>query len=333
MPKNQTTKTVSAPTDNHDARNAVLEKAIFDITKRYGEGAIQRMGEASHMAIESISNRVHLADIALGIRRRIPYGRITEISSSGNSGSRTLVPIHCGQRPKARWGVAAYIDMEHALDPVYAATCGVDVDNLLISQPDTGEQALEIAETLVRSGRCRPGGCRTRWPLWSRGQRLKVIWVTIQHGYAGSPYVPSLAQAVRRHQPNQKLRLCLPTSFARRFGVMFGNPETTPGGLASKFYASVRLDVRRIQSIRSWDRSDGQPYPGSRRQEQMRRPVQIGRIRYHVRRKASPGWEISWMWRLRLNWSRSGERFSRTGTLGSDMGVKTQKNSCVATRS
>src|SRR5512141_313112 len=133
-----------------DARRAVLDKALGDITKRYGEGAIMRMGEATHMAVESIPTGSLSLDIALGVGG-VPRGRITEIYGPESSGKTTICQ-HIVAEAQKLGGTAAYIDMEHALDPNYAARCGVDVENLLISQPDTGEQALEITETLVRSG-------------------------------------------------------------------------------------------------------------------------------------------------------------------------------------
>lgn len=247
MPKNQTTKTVSAPTDNHDARNAVLEKAIFDITKRYGEGAIQRMGEASHMAIESIPTGSISLDIALGIGG-IPYGRITEIYGPESSGKSTLCQFIAASVQRRDGGVAAYIDMEHALDPVYAATCGVDVDNLLISQPDTGEQALEIAETLVRSGSV---GLVVVDSVAALVPRAEI------EGDMGDSSMGMqarlMSQALRKLSgviSQTKTAVVFTNQLRQKIGVMFGNPETTPGGLALKFYASVRLDVRRIQSIK-----------------------------------------------------------------------------------
>ena len=133
-----------------DARRAVLDKALGDIVKRYGDGAIMRMGEAKHLAVEAIPTGSLSLDIALGVGG-IPRGRITEIYGPESSGKTTICQ-HIVAEVQKTGGMAAYIDMEHALDPTYAARCGVDVENLLVSQPDTGEQALEIAETRVRSG-------------------------------------------------------------------------------------------------------------------------------------------------------------------------------------
>lgn len=140
----------SHSTQMDDARRTVLDKALGEITKRYGDGAIMRMGDAQHMQVEAIPTGSLSLDLALGIGG-IPRGRIVEIYGPESSGKTTICQ-HIVAEAQRMGGMAAYIDMEHALDPTYAARCGVDVENLLISQPDTGEQALEIAETLVRSG-------------------------------------------------------------------------------------------------------------------------------------------------------------------------------------
>jgi recombination protein RecA len=139
----------TTPPPMDDARRAILDKALGDIVKRYGEGSIMRMGEAQHMTVEAIPTGSLSLDIALGIGG-IPRGRITEIYGPESSGKTTICQ-HIVAESQRMGGMAAYIDMEHAMDPRYAAHCGVDIENLLISQPDTGEQALEIAETLVRS--------------------------------------------------------------------------------------------------------------------------------------------------------------------------------------
>src|SRR5574338_901249 len=140
----------SAPSPMDDARRATLDKALGDIVKRYGEGSIMRMGEAQHMTVEAIPTGSLSLDISLGVGG-IPRGRITEIYGPESSGKTTICQ-HIVAEAQRLGGMAAYIDMEHALDPAYAARCGVNVENLLISQPDIGEQALEITETLVRSG-------------------------------------------------------------------------------------------------------------------------------------------------------------------------------------
>ena len=229
-----------------DARRAVLDKALGDITKRYGEGAIMRMGEATHMAVESIPTGSLSLDIALGVGG-VPRGRITEIYGPESSGKTTICQ-HIVAEAQRLGGMAAYIDMEHALDPNYAARCGVDIENLLISQPDTGEQALEIAETLVRSGAVDIVVIDSVAALVPRAE------IEGDMGDASMGMQARLmSQALRKLSGaiNQTKTMVIFTNQLRqKIGIMFGNPETTPGGMALKFYASVRLDARRIQSIK-----------------------------------------------------------------------------------
>jgi len=229
-----------------DARRAVLDKALGDITKRYGEGAIMRMGEATHMAVEAIPTGSLSLDIALGVGG-VPRGRITEIYGPESSGKTTICQ-HIVAEAQRLGGTAAYIDMEHALDPSYAARCGVDVENLLISQPDTGEQALEIAETLVRSGAVDIVVVDSVAALVPRAE------IEGDMGDASMGMQARLmSQALRKLSGaiNQTKTMVIFTNQLRqKIGIMFGNPETTPGGMALKFYASVRLDARRIQSIK-----------------------------------------------------------------------------------
>jgi recombination protein RecA len=224
----------------------VLDKALGDIVKRYGEGAIMRMGEAKHMEVEAIPTGSLSLDIALGIGG-IPRGRITEIYGPESSGKTTLC-LHIVAEAQKLGGLAAYIDMEHALDPSYAARLGVDVENLLISQPDTGEQALEIAETLVRSGAVDVVVIDSVAALVPRAE------IEGDMGDATMGMQARLmSQALRKlsgaiHQT--KTSVIFTNQLRQKIGVMFGNPETTTGGQALKFYASVRLDIRRIQSIK-----------------------------------------------------------------------------------
>ncbi|HEY9087686.1 MAG TPA: recombinase RecA [Anaerolineaceae bacterium] len=229
-----------------EARRAVLDKALSDIVKRYGEGSIMRMGEAHHMAVEAIPTGSLSLDIALGIGG-IPRGRITEIYGPESSGKTTICQ-HIVAEAQRLGGMAAYIDMEHALDPVYASRCGVNIDNLLISQPDTGEQALEIAETLVRSGAVDIVVVDSVAALVPRAE------IEGDMGDATMGMQARLmSQALRKLSGaiNQtKTAVVFTNQLRQKIGIMFGNPETTPGGLALKFYASVRLDVRRIQSIK-----------------------------------------------------------------------------------
>jgi recombination protein RecA len=231
---------------NQDARQAVLDKALGDIIKRYGEGSIMKLGDAHNLATEVIPTGSLSLDIALGVGG-IPRGRITEIYGPESSGKTTICQ-HIVAEAQKLGGVAAFIDMEHALDPSYAAQCGVDVDNLLISQPDTGEQALEIAETLIRSGAIDIVVIDSVAALIPRSEI---------EGDMGDPTMGVqarlMSQALRKlsgaiHQTNTSV--IFTNQLRQKIGVMFGNPETTTGGQALKFYASVRLDVRRIQSIK-----------------------------------------------------------------------------------
>jgi len=229
-----------------DGRRAVLDKAVGDILKRYGDGSIMRLGEATAMTTEVIPTGSLSLDIALGVGG-VPRGRITEIYGPESSGKTTICQ-HIVAEAQKLGGVAAFIDMEHALDPVYAARVGVDVDNLLVSQPDTGEQALEITETLVRSGAVDVVVIDSVAALVPRSEI---------EGDMGDPtmgvHARLMSQALRKLSGaiNQtKTSVIFTNQLRQKIGVMFGNPETTTGGQALKFYASVRIDVRRIQSIK-----------------------------------------------------------------------------------
>jgi len=230
----------------NDARRAVLEKALGEITKRYGEGSIMRMGEAKHMQVEVIPSGSLSLDIALGVGG-IPRARITEIYGPESSG-KTTICLHLVAETQKKGGMAAYIDMEHALDPLYATKLGVDIDNLLISQPDTGEQALEIAETLVKSGAV---------DIVLIDSVAALVPKNEIEGDMGDSTMGMqarlMSQALRKLSGaiNQtKTAVVFTNQLRQKIGVMFGNPETTTGGMALKFYASVRLDIRRIQSIK-----------------------------------------------------------------------------------
>ena len=229
-----------------EAKKTVLEKALKDITKRYGEGSIMRLGQAKHMAVDAIPTGSLSLDIALGVGG-IPRARITEIYGPESSGKTTICQ-HIVAEAQKLGGTAAFIDMEHALDPAYAARCGVNVDELLISQPDMGEQALEITETLIRSGAVDIVVVDSVAALVPRSEI---------EGDMGDPTMGTqarlMSQAMRKLSGaiNQTSTAVIFTNQLRhKIGVMFGNPETTTGGNALKFYASVRLDVRRIQSIK-----------------------------------------------------------------------------------
>jgi recombination protein RecA len=232
--------------EGDEARGIALEKALSDISKRYGDGTVMRLGEAHQMLVEIIPTGALSLDLALGVGG-VPRGRITEIYGPESSGKTTLCQ-HIVAEAQKLGGTCAYIDMEHALDPVYAARCGVDVDSLLISQPDTGEQALEITETLVRSGAVDVIVIDSVAALVPRAE--------IEGDMGDSPMgmqARLMSQALRKLSGAIKqtnTAVIFTNQLRQKIGVMFGNPETTTGGMALKFYASVRLDVRRIQSIK-----------------------------------------------------------------------------------
>jgi recombination protein RecA len=230
-----------------DAKRAVLSKALDDIIKRYGEGSIIRLGEAKHLAVEAIPTGSLSLDIALGVGG-IPRGRVSEIFGPEASGKTTLC-LHLTAETQKLGGTVAFVDMEHALDPAYAARLGVDVENLLISQPDTGEQALEIVQTLVRSGAVDLVIVDSVAALVPRSE------IEGDMGEATMGMQARLmSQALRKLSGaiNQtKTAVVFTNQLRQKIGVVFGNPETTPGGLALKFYTTIRLDMRRIQSIKA----------------------------------------------------------------------------------
>ncbi len=228
------------------ARRNAIDKALSDLTKKFGEGAIMRLGEASHLNVEAIPTGSLSLDIALGVGG-VPRGRVTEIYGPEAAGKTTLC-LHIVAEAQKRGGVCGYIDMEHALDPVYAAKLGVDIDNLYISQPDTGEQALEIAESLVRSGAMDVVVVDSVAALVPRSE------IEGDMGDATMGVQARLmSQALRKLSGAIKqtnTAVLFTNQLRQKIGVMFGNPETTTGGMALKFYASVRLDVRRIQALK-----------------------------------------------------------------------------------
>jgi recombination protein RecA len=228
-------------------RERALEVTLTGIQRRFGEGAIMRLGEARHMQVEVIPTGSLALDIALGVGG-LPRGRVIEIYGPESSGKTTLSQ-HVIAEAQKRGGICAFIDMEHALDPTYAARCGVDIDNLYVSQPDTGEQALEIAEALIRSGTMDVVVIDSVAALVPRAEI---------EGEMGDAHVGLqarlMSQALRKLSGviKQTNTVVIFTNQLRmKIGVMFGNPETTSGGNALKFYASVRLDIRRIQSIKA----------------------------------------------------------------------------------
>jgi recombination protein RecA len=230
-----------------NGRAATLERTIDSLTKRFGEGAIMRLGDASHMQVETIPSGALSLDIALGVGG-LPRGRVIEVYGPESSGKTTLCQ-HVIAEAQHLGGICAFVDMEHALDPNYAARCGVDVDNLYVSQPDTGEQALEIAEALIRSGTMDVVVIDSVAALVPRAEI---------EGEMGDAHVGLqarlMSQALRKLSGviKQTNTIVIFTNQLRsKIGVMFGSPETTSGGNALKFYASVRLDMRRIQAIKA----------------------------------------------------------------------------------
>lgn len=231
---------------SNNGRQETLDRTLELLTKRFGEGAIMRLGDAQHMQVESIPTGALGLDIALGVGG-MPRGRVIEIYGPESSGKTTLTQ-HVIAEAQALGGICAFIDMEHALDPGYAARCGVDVDNLYVSQPDTGEQALEIAEALIRSGTMDVVVIDSVAALVPRAEL---------EGEMGDAHIGLqarlMSQALRKLSGviKQTNTVVIFTNQLRmKIGVMFGSPETTSGGNALKFYASVRLDMRRIQAIK-----------------------------------------------------------------------------------
>ena len=238
-----------------DDKLKALQNAVSQIKKQYGDGAVMRLGEATHLAVAVVPTGSLALDLALGVGG-IPRGRVSEIYGPESSGKTTLCQ-HIVAEAQKQGGVCAYIDMEHALDPGYAAKCGVDVENLYISQPDTGEQALEIAETLVRSGAVDVVVVDSVAALVPRAE------IEGDMGDATMGMQARLmSQALRKLSGAIKqtnTAMIFTNQLRQKIGVMFGNPETTTGGMALKFYASVRLDVRRVESLKV-----GQEVVGSR---------------------------------------------------------------------
>jgi recombination protein RecA len=236
-------------------RDKALDMALSQIEKQFGKGSVMRMGEHVNMGIESISTGALALDMAVGIGG-LPRGRIVELYGPESSGKSTLA-MHVVAEAQRNGGICAYIDAEHAMDPVYAGAIGVNVDDLLISQPDTGEQALEITDMLIRSGALDVIVIDSVAALTPRAEI---------EGEMGDSHVG--LQARLMSQALRKLTATLSKSgtvavfinqLREKIGVMYGSPEVTPGGRALKFYASVRLDIRRIEAIK-----DGSDAIGSR---------------------------------------------------------------------
>ena len=213
----------------NEEKKKALDAAIAKLEKDFGKGAVMRLGDSSaHVAVETVPTGCLSLDLALGLGG-VPKGRVIEIYGPESSG-KTTVALHMIAEVQKRGGIAGFIDAEHALDPVYAKNIGVDIDELYISQPDSGDQALEIAETMVRSG------------------AIDIIVID-----SVAALVPRQSQALRKLTPVISKSNCVVifiNQLREKVGVMFGNPETTTGGRALKFYASVRMDVRRIETLK-----------------------------------------------------------------------------------
>ncbi|MGB9722356.1 MAG: recombinase RecA [Chloroflexia bacterium] len=230
-----------------EQRAKALSAAINQIDRRFGKGSIMRMGEAAErMEVSAIPTGSIALDLALGVGG-IPRGRVTEIFGPDASGKTTLAQ-HIVAEAQRMGGVAAYIDVEHALDPKYMAACGINLDELLISQPDTGEQALEICEALVRSGAVDVVVIDSVAALVPRAELEGDMGDSLPGLQARL-----MSQALRKLSgaiSKSKTAVVFVNQLRSKIGVMFGNPETTSGGRALKFYASVRLDIRRLESIK-----------------------------------------------------------------------------------
>ena len=229
-----------------DKRKA-LETALTQIKKQFGEGAVMRLGQNNGMHVDAISTGSLSLDLALGIGG-LPRGRIIEIYGPESSGKTTLA-LHCVAEGQKMGGNAAFIDVEHALDPVYASALGVDVDSLLVSQPDTGEQALEITEALVRSGAIDVVVVDSVAALVPRAE----IEGEMGDSFVGL-HARLMSQALRKLTgiiAKTNSIVIFINQLREKVGVMYGNPEVTTGGRALKFYASVRIDVRRIETLKS----------------------------------------------------------------------------------
>jgi len=234
-------------------KSKALDTTLANLNKKYGEGIVMKLGDANKLNVESISSGSLSLDIALGVGG-YPRGRIIEIYGPESSGKTTLC-LHAIAEAQRKGGICGFVDVEHALDPAYAAKIGVDVNNLYISQPDTGEQALEITEALVRSNAMDVIVVDSVAALVPRAEI---------EGEMGDSHVGLqarlMSQALRKLTGVVKASnacMIFTNQLRQKIGVMFGNPETTSGGMALKFYASVRLDVRRIESIKQGDQVAG----------------------------------------------------------------------------
>ena len=244
---------VQRSADRNGDRGRAVDAAILQIEKQFGRGAIMRLGDRGAIAVEVIPTGSIALDLALGVGG-VPRGRISEIYGPESSGKTTLC-YHIVGNAQRNGGVAAFIDAEHALDPGYAKNVGVNVDELLVSQPDTGEQALEITETLIRSNGVDVVVVDSVAALVPRAEiegEMGDSFMGLQARLM-SQALRKLTGAINR----SNTALVFTNQLREKIGVMFGNPETTPGGRALKFYASVRLDIRRVETIKTGTESVG----------------------------------------------------------------------------
>ncbi|MGN8771825.1 recombinase RecA [Paenibacillus barengoltzii] len=239
--------------DNQENRQAALEKAMKEIEKSYGKGAVMKLGEAAHVQVETVSSGNLALDIALGVGG-FPRGRIIEVYGPESSG-KTTVALHAIAEVQKLGGQAAFIDAEHALDPTYAKNLGVNIDELLLSQPDTGEQALEIADALVRTGAVE---------ILVVDSVAALVPKAEIEGEMGDSHVGLqarlMSQAMRKLSGSlskSKTIAIFINQLREKVGVSFGSPEVTPGGRALKFYSTIRLDVRRVEILKAGTEATG----------------------------------------------------------------------------
>jgi recombination protein RecA len=298
-------------------RQKALEAALAQIDRAFGKGSAMKLGQKETMQVETISTGSLGLDIALGVGG-LPRGRVIEVYGPESSGKTTLA-LHVIAEAQKGGGTAAFVDAEHALDPVYAKKLGVDIDELIVSQPDTGEQALEIVDTLVRSNAIDVLVIDSVAALVPRAEI---------EGEMGDSHVGLqarlMSQSLRKLTGSISRSRCMVifiNQLRMKIGVMYGNPETTTGGNALKFYASVRLDIRRTGQIKERDDIVGNTTRGEGGQEQGRPAVQAGRVRHHVRRghledrrdprprrQGRAGREVGLVVQLRLDPDRPGAR-------------------------
>ncbi len=260
-------------------REEALDVALGQIERQFGKGSVMRMSDQAQVSIGAVSTGSLSLDMALGIGG-LPRGRVVEVFGPESSGKTTLV-YHVIAEAQRRGGICAFIDAEHAMDPQYARRIGVNIDDLLVSQPDTGEQALEICELLVRSGAVDVVAVDSVAALVPKAEI---------EGEMGDSHVGLqarlMSQALRKLAGtlNRTDTICLFTNQLReKIGVMFGSPETTPGGRAMKFYASVRLDIRRIETLKDGAEAYGNRVRVKVVKNKVAPPVQAGGVRHHLR--------------------------------------------------